>query len=304
MKQFLRSVLSGISYRSIQIEDVKDPDRYRGIRMLMYHRVTDAHPKSRLCVPVKRFAEQMRWLHEHGYRTATMSLLLSHAQIGTFSGRPTIVISFDDGYSDNYFNASPVLAQYAFTGVFFVPTGFIDAGEQGTEPVHSPLARKSCGTRVPQGTVDPADRPMTWDQIKALSIEGHEIGAHSVTHRKLTLLSRDDAQWELRESKRILEERLHKTVRFFCYPNGQCNDEVKQLTREAGYEAACTVEPGSNIRGMDPFSMKRTEVSAFDSIYDFEKKLAGAYDWMHVAAQRLYRWMPASRRQPSNALKR
>jgi len=175
-----------------------------------------------------------------------------------------VVITFDDGYEDNFLNASPELARYGFTACFFVPSAFVNAP----------------ATRHPA-----EDRPMSWEQLRGLLAHGHEIGAHSVTHRHLTSLTPQDVAWEAAESKRVLEHHLQRPIDFFCYPAGQYNEPIRLAVKTSGYLGACTVEPGANIAGADPFALKRTEVSAFDSLWDLEKKLAGAYDWLHVAVQ-------------------
>ena len=126
---------------------------------------------------------------------------------------------------------------------------------------------------------------MTWEQLRELVRQGDEIGAHSVTHHKLTQCSTLDMIHEVRGSKDVLEHGIKHPVEFFCYPAGDYNEAVKQAVKDSGYRGACTVEPGANYPGGDPFALRRTEVSAFDSIWDFEKKLAGAYDWLHAAVQ-------------------
>lgn len=126
---------------------------------------------------------------------------------------------------------------------------------------------------------------MTWAHLGTLLHEGHEVGAHSVTHRRLTECDPRDLSMEIQGCRRVLEQRLRRPVRFFCYPSGDYNALVKERVREAGYTAACTVRPGANRPGQDLFALARTEVSAFDSPWDFKKKLSGAYDWLHASVQ-------------------
>ncbi len=235
-----------------------------GLRVLTYHRVTDAHPDDRLCVPVGRFAEQMRYLKEAGYRTVSMGRIERWAESALFLSGKTVGITFDDGFEDNFLYAFPEMRRYGFTGCFFVPSGFIRSGQE----------------KHPK-----EDRPMTWAQMKEMLAAGQEIGGHSVTHRKLTQINISELPDETAGCKKDLEGGLGCSVDFFCYPAGYYNDAVKQRVKEAGYQGAFTVEPGPVRAGSDPFAMKRTEVSGFDSLRDFEKKLAGAYDWMHMAVQ-------------------
>jgi peptidoglycan/xylan/chitin deacetylase (PgdA/CDA1 family) len=261
MKKLLRNVFSDVTYGVSRLSS-----RSGGVRMLTYHRVTDAHPGDRLCVPVKNFAEQMEFLHTAGYKTVTQLQLKHWVETGAGLPSAAVAITFDDGFEDNFLYAYPELKKRNLTGCFFVPSGFIESGNDG----HAP-----------------ADRPMTWDQMKRMLDEGQEIGGHSVSHRKLTQINPSELHSEIAGCKDVLQQGLRRPVDFFCYPAGYYNAEVKRMVKESGYLGACTVEPGPIKPGSDPFAMKRTEVSAFDSVWDFKKKLAGAYDWLHAAVQKV-----------------
>ncbi len=275
MTGLVRRSLSTLTYHALQCRNGRTP----GLRMLMYHRVTDAHPNDRLCVPVARFARQMQFLHDAGYASVTFAQAVAWVSQGGILPPKAIAITFDDGFEDNFLYAYPALARHGFTGCFFIPSGFIAVGRSEA--------------------IRPEDWPMTWAQLKELLQRGHEIGAHSVSHRKLARLSPDQMQQEVQQSKAMLEQQLERPVDWFCYPAGDYNASVKAAVQTGGYRGACTVEPGANLPGGDPFALKRTEVSAFDSLWDFEKKLAGAYDWMHVTAQALQQMRP--RRECANA---
>jgi peptidoglycan/xylan/chitin deacetylase (PgdA/CDA1 family) len=261
MRRLLRKTLSEVIYQTTRL---KRPHP-GGLRILTYHRVTDAHPGERLCVPIARFAEQMRHLREAGYETVTMASAahwMRHPQI-EWPARP-VVITFDDGYADNFLHAHPAMARCGFVGVFFVPTQFL---------------------QEPPTSEHPDDHSMRWIHLEELLTAGHEIGSHSVTHRRLASLSLEDVQREVGDSKRMLEQQLRRPITSFCYPSGDYNARVKQAVAASGYLAACTVEPGANRPGGDLFALKRTEVSAFDTLRDFKKKLAGAFDGLHAAKQ-------------------
>jgi peptidoglycan/xylan/chitin deacetylase (PgdA/CDA1 family) len=248
-----------------------------GIRVLMYHRVTNAHPGDRLCVPVANFQAQMKRLYDQGYRTITLEDLARWVKGGGMLGDKPVVLTFDDGYADNFEWAAPTLIRHGFRATFFIPTGLLDASRPAP------------------------DHAMTWEQLRILHIEGHAIGAHSVTHRNLTLLTPAELEREVRDSKRVIEQRLGLEVNYFCYPAGHCNAAVRQAVERAGYRAACTVEPGANVRDTDPLRLRRTEIGGADTLHDVDKKLAGAFDAWHRAAQAWARVSGRGRRHPSNA---
>ena len=226
----------------------------------------------------------MRWLVDHGYRSISFREAVDWVQApGSRLERPErrIVITFDDGYEDNRLHAARLMEQQGLRGIFFVPSGFIQQGPAG---------------------VAPEDRPMSWAQLHELLAAGHEIGAHSVSHRFLTRLNMSELEREIGACKYVLEHGLRCGVDFFCYPAGDYNAAAKAMVKALRYDGACTVEPGANHPGQEMFALARTEISASDSLRDLEKKLAGAYDSLHRAAQAFYRMTPKARRHPSNAI--
>jgi peptidoglycan/xylan/chitin deacetylase (PgdA/CDA1 family) len=89
---------------------------------------------------------------------------------------------------------------------------------------------------------------------------GHRIGSHSLSHLRLTRLSRRDAQEEILASKKKLEDILGAPVEDFCYPYGDWNESVRDLVMEAGYRTACTTDFGVNTPGVSPLSLRRITV--------------------------------------------
>ena len=109
---------------------------------------------------------------------------------------------------------------------------------------------------------------------------GIEFGSHTLSHPDLTSLS-EEGQWnEIFNSRKKLEDRFHFNIDFFCYPFGLYNQTSVRMVQKAGYLGACSNTPGSNLNG-EAALLKRTEISKDDTIFDFEKKLAGAYDLLH-----------------------
>jgi len=265
MKRLLRGALSDVTYQAKRFS----PRVNRGLRVLMYHRVTDHHPEDRLCVPVAQFIRHMHFLQKNGVQTISLTKAVRWMMGLDAVPSSAMVLTFDDGYADNFLYAAPAMERYGLTGVFFVPTEFIQSGRQA-------------------GRYE-EDQPMTWDQLRRLIRQGHEVGAHSVTHRLLTSLEPGEITGEIWDSKTTLEGHLGQAVEHFCYPAGQYDDAIRQTVLACGYLSACTIEPGANLPGEDPFTLRRTEISPADSLWDVKKKLMGAYDWLHAAVQGVHR---------------
>ena len=97
---------------------------------------------------------------------------------------------------------------------------------------------------------------MTWEELSAMDPALVSIGSHTVTHPILTTLSPVDLSYEVRESRRWLEERLQRPIKHFCYPNGDYNGAVLRCVRQC-YGVAVTSQKGDIRLGDDLHSLRR-----------------------------------------------
>jgi peptidoglycan/xylan/chitin deacetylase (PgdA/CDA1 family) len=186
-----------------------------------------------LAQPVRQpgaFARQMWLLKRLGYTGLSMSDAMPYLR-GEREGR-IAVVTLDDGYVDNLESAMPVLQRYGFTATCYVVSGSIgrfnnwDAEKLGIEkPLMSPA------------------------QLRAWHDGGMEIGAHTRSHPRLTQCNDAQLHDEIAGSKADLEDHLGAAVTQFCYPYGDMNDRVADVTREAGYDAATTTHRGRAVIG-------------------------------------------------------
>jgi len=188
------------------------------VPILMYHYIS-APPADAdvyridLSVTPDNFRAQLAWLRDNGY-TAIDYYDLTMAIVG-YSELPEkpVLLTFDDGYLDNYTNAFPLLQEYGFKGTFFVITEFIDSGREGY---------------------------MTWPMIEEMARAGHRIESHSRTHPDLTEKDRDGLIWELLGSQQTIAAHIGYTPRYFCYPGGDYNEQTIALLRELDFWGAVT----------------------------------------------------------------
>jgi peptidoglycan/xylan/chitin deacetylase (PgdA/CDA1 family) len=103
----------------------------------------------------------------------------------------------------------------------------------------------------------PGTRLLTWAQIRDLAAGGVEVGGHSMNHAVLSNIPLDDARREIAGCRDHIAERLGRRPRFFAYPNGYYTPQTRSAVREAGFEAAVTIEDEENRRGIDPYALKR-----------------------------------------------
>ena len=111
------------------------------------------------------------------------------------------------------------------------------------------------------GVQPPLNLMLSSHEIRELRRAGMQIGAHTISHPILTLLSRDEARREIEGSKKQLEELLLDRVSLFAYPNGRLGDDYRSehasLVREIGFEAAVATDPGAAGAGADLMQLPR-----------------------------------------------
>ena len=249
-------------------------------RILMYHRV-DEVAGDRLVVSPQAFRAQLEWLRRREIRVVDLGTLVESLQHPE-RGKNQIAITFDDGYADNYRFAWPILRSFGFTATVFVPAGLI--GTDRMIPATRPGATPA--------------RLLTWKELKEMAANGISVGSHALTHTRLTRLSLAQVKREVTDSKKTLENKLGRSVDWFCYPSGAYSVEVVRLVQWAGYSGACSIRPGANTAQTHRFALRRTEVSGEDNLFAFQRKLAGAYDGWHYAVQAYGRWQ-RRRREPA-----
>lgn len=241
-------------------------------RILMYHRVDEVRG-DRLVVTPEEFRAQMEWLRRREIHVVDLGTLIESFQHPT-KGKNQIAITFDDGYADNYRFAWPILRSYGYPA-----TVFVSAGLMGTDQ-RIPASR-------PGAT--PA-RLLTWEELQEMSTENFSVGSHALTHTRLTRMPLPQVKAEVSDSKKILEDKLGHRVDWFCFPSGAYSIDIVRLVQWAGYHGACSIRPGVNTAQTHRFALRRTEISAEDTVVTFQRKLAGAYDGWHHTVQAYQRW--------------
>jgi peptidoglycan/xylan/chitin deacetylase (PgdA/CDA1 family) len=114
---------------------------------------------------------------------------------------------------------------------------------------------------------------MTWEDVRALHADGFEIGAHTMNHVDLGLVTGDEALAEIRDSGARLERELSAPVPYFTYPYGrphQITEANRETVRESGYRCCMSAHGGVVRAGADPYRLARIPISPwFTSPYHF-----------------------------------
>jgi peptidoglycan/xylan/chitin deacetylase (PgdA/CDA1 family) len=226
-------------------------------RVLTYHSVGTlvvGDPYGLFSVAPQNFEIQMRLLAEGCF-----------GPVRPFEGLNSdgIAITFDDGYLDNLTIAAPILARHGLPFTVFVTTQFVQSdAAQYLQPA----------------------------QVRELAaIPGAQIGAHGLTHQRLTSCSPSQLAQELGESKAWLEDCLGRPVLSMAYPHGSTNLTVRAAVQEAGYQWAGTSFEGANKAGCDPLNLARTTIFGSDDTVTFTARMRGDWDWLQGVRNFLHR---------------
>lgn len=189
--------------------------------ILAYHSVNSERTDN-LAVRTSDFRRQLEWLRRRGYVAITLQRYLME---GSTSKR-TAIITFDDGYADNYTQAFPVLKEYGFRATVFLVSDYV-----GTERIY-PWDRARARGRAE------SYRALAWKQVHEMQEWGVEFGSHTCTHPRLAEIDADISREEIRRSRDDLAAKLGREVVSFSYPQGNLNAKVVAAVRDSGYSGA------------------------------------------------------------------
>lgn len=225
-------------------------DKYT-VPILMYHRVGSFTARGDLnIVSQKSFAHQMKFLHKHGYHVISLDDLVEGINKGFSFNRKTVVITFDDGYEDNYDQAFPILRRYDIPATIFLVSDWVGSPDF-----------------------------MTWEQLREMQGSNIEFGSHSRKHAYLPDVKHHaQLEDEIINSKKVLEENLGEPVRYFSYPSGGYTEEVKEIVIKAKYKGACATNRGYDRFNTRPYELKRIRINDTDNWFYMWVKLSGYYN--------------------------
>ena len=241
--------------------------------VLMYHKIPDAPlaTKHQIFVTKENFAKHLAYFKQHNFSPITFldyqEFASGRRPLTEFPRRP-IILTFDDGYTDNYTNLLPLMQQYGYRGVLYL-LGDFDIRHNQWDLATDPTEPRA----------DIMDRA----QKQAFVAAGWEIGAHTMRHAKLPELPAAEALAEMQHSKAALEKALNTPVISFAYPYGALNEDVKALTQKAGFTYAVATDTGGLNLEDDRMQIFRVNMFPHETPGSLFKKTATWY-------RRYYRW--------------
>ncbi len=230
------------------------------VPVLMHHHVSPA--PGLVTVSPEHFRAQIAWLANSGYQSLS-STDYEHYLAGQPVPDKSVLITFDDGWLDNWVHAHPVLTEFGFRALLFVVTGFIGNGPP--RPAAACLDHRSSKAAIASGRMDEA--MLRWSEIEAMARSG-SFEFHSHTHRHvrwdrmaLGPEARDaELAKDLDQSRRCLAERLGSASRHLCWPQGYFDSGYVRVAEDAGFTHLYTVEERLTLPGDDARRIGRNVV--------------------------------------------
>lgn len=213
--------------------------------IMFFHRVND-YDSDPLTTPSKVFNEIMEII-SRDYRPVSLQALIKRIGEKKPFEPNTVVVTFDDGYKDNFLYAAPILERYDIPATFFITSGFID-----TDRVF-PW----------DGETNVKHLLMTWDEVRELARMGFEIGAHTINHVNLGTAPIETAEKELFGCKEKIEWEIGQEVKAFAFPFGgrDCiREETLDIVRKAGFSSCCSGYGGKVVLDSNLFNLHRFPV--------------------------------------------
>lgn len=205
-----------------------------GVLVLEYHLV-DSGPVDAeglaYTVPPEEFAAQLDVLQREGYTAITMLDYMKARKGKAVLPAKPVILTFDDGYEDNYTEMLPILEAHGMKAVVYMVTN--DIGQTGY---------------------------LTWDELRDMQARGIEIGSHTANHLPLTQMDPEQREKEVRDSKLLLEWNGISTVYSFSYPNGAYDDSMPEMLRRQNYLTAVTGDAGINTFATNPYELQRVNI--------------------------------------------
>jgi peptidoglycan/xylan/chitin deacetylase (PgdA/CDA1 family) len=275
MKTLLKSGLCAV-YKYTGIARLQETLAHRAGRgqavILLFHRVTDAVPEDGLTVGTTRFRRICRMLRRT-FRVVPLGEIFRLARSGAALPPRTAAVTFDDCYHDNL-AAAHVLAEYSLPATFFIPAAYVGTNHTFPWDDHLP--------KMPN---------LDWDDVRSMADLGFEIGSHTLTHPNLAAIPFAQACQEIVESKKVIEDKVGRPVRWFAYPFGDrqhFHEDLLPVVAEAGYEGCLSAHGGFVQRGMTGLMLPREPVPVppFTSSLHLELHLRGALDWFYRLKKR------------------
>ena len=244
-----------------------DKKKYE-VPVVMYHRVINKSENEGIhgtYIYENIFREHMKYLKDNNFSVITFEDLNNIGWRNRFDkNKKYIIITFDEGYVDNYELAFPILKKFNFKATIFLMG----------ESTYNEWDVKADGEK--------SFPLMSVEMIKEMQDYGIEFGAHTFNHPKLNKLSNDEIKHQIVDVKKPLEEKIGREIITFAYPYGILNDYAKKMVEEAGYTFGVATDSGSVCLSDDLYQIRRIAIFPNTNLFSFKRKVKGNYNFIKI----------------------
>nr|WP_314532949.1 polysaccharide deacetylase family protein [uncultured Fusobacterium sp.] len=244
-----------------------DKKKYE-VPVVMYHRVINKSENEGIhgtYIYENIFREHLKYLKDNNFSVITFEDLNNIGWRNRFDkNKKYIIITFDDGYVDNYELAFPILKEFNFKATIFLMG----------ESTYNEWDVKADGEK--------SFPLMSVEMIKEMQDYGIEFGAHTFNHPKLNKLSNDEIKHQIVDVKKPLEEKIGREIITFAYPYGILNDYAKKMVEEASYTFGVATDSGSVCLSDDLYQIRRIAIFPNTNLFSFKRKVKGNYNFIKI----------------------
>lgn len=253
------------------------------VRVLMYHDIKDSE--------FEKFEKQIIYLRKKWNFITPEEFHLYKSGLYNIS-KNSILVTFDDGFYSNLKVGLEILNKYNIKALYFIVYNFMNL--ETVEEAHN-FIQNNIGYKIDCNTNNMKCRNMKITDIKSLINAGHSIGAHTMSHRRISELKMDeDIKQEIISSAEKLESKLNIKIRDFAYTFGDINSFSKvgiDIAR-IKFEYIYTGLRGINIIKSSKLLIFRDPINPSDSNIKIDTLLSGCADFLYSKNIKKYkRWI-------------
>ena len=270
IKKILTNILSKMGIFRLSYRTISKNAQF----VLMFHGVSsikrkEIHYNAQPHIDKKDLEKILQWL------TKNFDFLTPNDLINT--NKSGVLLTFDDGFANNYSNVLPLIEKYKCHAIYFITTKHLMNPKDWLSFTKANVANNwSKKDKIPEELQRDLYDGMSESMLSEIS--SHPlitIGNHSETHPLLSRCSNDQLMREINGSKLYLEKLISKKVDYFAYPTGDYNQNVINFVRDTGYKAAFGIDNINNI-GFPKFEIPRIGIYSSKKSY-LEAKMSGLY---------------------------
>ncbi|MDR3345924.1 MAG: polysaccharide deacetylase family protein [Campylobacteraceae bacterium] len=218
---------------------------FANAHIFLYHRFGDERYPS-TSVSESELRKQFGYLKDNGYEVVPLERIVAKINAGEHVPEHWVALTIDDGYKSFSQNGLEVFKEFGYPFTMFV---YVEAAEK----------------KYPDF--------MDWDELKALTQSGGTLEFHSYSHSHTAKFDEQKLKEDFEKGLKLFKKHLDITPKYFSYPYGEFNENVKNIALSFGFDAI--------------FNQNSGAVDAKSNIYDLDRSaLVGVSDIKKLLEQK------------------